>query len=106
MDSHVFLHSSLSEGISNAVIEAMACGLPVVTSDAGGMQEAVTDGEQGFVVPLRDPQAAALRLRQIIRSPDLRRSLGQGACEKAQADFELKNQGTQFIKLYQSVIAQ
>lgn len=104
--SHVFLHTSLSEGISNAVVEAMACGLPVVTSEAGGMREAVTDGAQGFVIPLRDPQAAACRLKQIFRSPDLRRTLGRNARKKATAEFELNYQGARFIELYQTVMSQ
>ena len=44
-----FLLPSLSEGISNAVLEAMACGVPVVTTECGGMREAVTDGVEGLM---------------------------------------------------------
>ena len=46
--------SSHAEGISNAALEAMALGLPVVTTKAGGMAEAVSDGVEGYVVPVRD----------------------------------------------------
>ena len=57
--SDVLLHPSLSEGIPNCVLEAMACELPVVVTDCGGMREAVTDGVEGFVCPPRDPGALA-----------------------------------------------
>ena len=63
--SDVFLLSSLSEGISNAVLEAMACGLPVVTTDCGGMREAVTDGIEGFVVPVRNADGIAAALTRL-----------------------------------------
>src|SRR5690606_18310318 len=50
---------SLSEGIANAALEAMASARPVVVTDCGGMTEAVTDGVEGRVVPVRDPDALA-----------------------------------------------
>ncbi len=64
-----FLLASLSEGIANVVLEAMACGLPVVTTDCGGMREAVTDGVEGFVTPVRDPNAMAQALEKLWRDP-------------------------------------
>ena len=67
-----FLLSSLSEGISNAALEAMACGVPVVTTDCGGMREAVTDGEEGFVVPVRDAESMANALMKLAGDAGLR----------------------------------
>ena len=55
----VLLHASLAEGVPNVVLEAMACGTPVVTTDCGGVREAVTDGVEGYVVNLRDPDHLA-----------------------------------------------
>src|SRR5262249_21128117 len=66
----VFLHSSLSEGISNSVLEAMACGLPIVTTECGGMREAVTNGEEGFVVAARDVSGAAEAIAALANDPD------------------------------------
>lgn len=77
-EADIFLHASHSEGISNAVLEAMACGLPVVCTDAGGMREAVRDGIDGFVVPVRDVEAMAEALVKLARDPELRRRMAGG----------------------------
>ena len=57
--SDVLLHPSYSEGIANTVLEAMACALPVVVTDVGGMGEVVSDGVHGFLCPPREPCALA-----------------------------------------------
>lgn len=102
----VFLLASLSEGISNAVLEAMACGLPVVTTDCGGMREAVADGVEGFVVPVRDPAAMAEALRKLAADPELRATMGQRARERILGEFTLEQQTQQFLALYRDVLEQ
>lgn len=101
--SDVFVLSSLSEGISNAVLEAMSCGLPVVTSDCGGMREAVSDGLEGFVVPTRDPGAMAAALRKLAADPVLRQSMGQAGRERIVREFSLDLQITAFKNLFEQV---
>lgn len=88
----VFLLSSHSEGISNAALEAMSCGLPVVTTDCGGMREAVRDGVDGLIVPLRDAEAMATALHRLAVDPDLRRSMGKAGRERIIADFNINVQ--------------
>lgn len=99
----VFLLTSLSEGISNAVLEAMACGLPVVTTDVDGMPEAVTDGVEGFLVPPRDPAATAGALARLAASPDLRRTMGDAGRRRVQRDFALDDQIAAFVDLFAGV---
>lgn len=104
-EADIFLLASLSEGISNAVLEAMACGLPVVTTDCGGMREAVTDGIEGFVVPVMDPEAMAGALIKLASSPDLREKMGQAARKKILNNFTLKEQIRAFVNLFETVKA-
>jgi colanic acid/amylovoran biosynthesis glycosyltransferase len=99
----VFVLSSLSEGISNAALEGMSCGLPVVTTDCGGMREAITDGVEGFIVPLRDPQAMAAALLKLADDSLLRSRIGATGRNRVIADFNLDDQINAFHALFYSV---
>jgi colanic acid/amylovoran biosynthesis glycosyltransferase len=101
----VFVLSSLEEGISNAVLEAMASGIPIVTTNAGGMAEAVTDGIEGFVVPIREATALADRIELLADSPARRREMGQAARQRAVAAFSLERQVARFEQIYLDVAA-
>lgn len=70
------LLTSLNEGAPVVAIEAQAAGVPVVATDAGGTRTVVADGETGFVVPIRDVEALADRLRRLRDDPALRAQLG------------------------------
>jgi colanic acid/amylovoran biosynthesis glycosyltransferase len=98
-----FLLSSLSEGISNAALEAMACGVPVVTTHCGGMSEAVTDGVEGFVVPLRDAEAMAAALLRLAGDSALRQRMGQAARARVEREFRLSRQIGQWLQLFSNV---
>lgn len=103
-NSDAFVLASVSEGISNAALEAMACGVPIVASDVGGMREAIREGEDGYLVPPRDPQALA-RALQKLEQPQARRSLGRAARTRIGQSFSLDAQTDRFIELYDSVLA-
>jgi colanic acid/amylovoran biosynthesis glycosyltransferase len=99
-----FLLSSLSEGLSNAALEAMSCGLPVVSTDCGGMVEAITDGVEGFLVPVRDPDAMATALYKLTIDPGLRIEMGKRGRNRVIENFNLADQINAFAALYQSVL--
>lgn len=104
-ESDVFLHASLSEGISNAILEAMASGLPVVVTDAGGTREAVRDGIDGFVVPCRDVEAMAEALVRLGRDPELRRRMGEAGRRRVLEEFTLDRQTREWMEFYELVAA-
>jgi colanic acid/amylovoran biosynthesis glycosyltransferase len=100
----VYLLASVSEGISNAVLEAMAMQLTVVTTDAGGMIEAVRHGIDGLVVPTRDPAAIAHAIATLLAEPARRIELGQAARRRVESDFTLARQIETFEREYRSLL--
>jgi colanic acid/amylovoran biosynthesis glycosyltransferase len=103
-EGHVFLHTSLSEGMPNVLVEAMATGLPVVTTDVGGVPEVVTDGREGYLVLARDVAATADRLLRLVRDPGLREAMGRHARQRAVDHFDLRAQGARFVEMYRAVL--
>ena len=75
-DAEVFVLPSRSEGFSNAIVEAMAAGLPVVATDVGGNAEAVQNGVSGTIVPPEQPRALADALLRMLRQPEAARAMG------------------------------
>lgn len=98
-----FLLASVSEGISNAVLEAMSCGIPVVTTNCPGMEEAVTNGIEGFVVGVRKPDEMADALERLAKDPGLRHRMGQAGRERIIAEFQLAQQTAAWVRLYEHI---
>ncbi len=103
--SDVFLLPSVSEGISNAALEAMGCGLPVVASDCGGMSEAIEDGRSGILVPPRDPAAIADAVEGLAGDPEKAAALGRAARRRVERAFGLDAQIASFDRLLRGMIA-
>lgn len=85
--------SSRHEGFPVAVIEAMACGLPVVATDVSGVAEALGDQPAGFIVPSEDPKALADALQRILDDEPLRHRLSAHARRRAEDEFSLERVG-------------
>lgn len=96
----VLLLPSLSEGISNAVLEAMAAGRPVITTRCGGMDEVVDDGVDGLLVDVGDHEAMAEHLTGLAEDPERRHRLGIAAAERADREFDLSRQISRFLGAY------
>ncbi len=91
---------SLSEGISNAVLEAMAAGLAVVSTRCGGMAEVIEDGVNGMLVEVGDTEAMCDYLDQLAASPDKRASMGLAAASTADERLDIGHQVQRFTQAY------
>ncbi len=98
--SHIVCLPSYREGVPKVLLEAAACGRPIVTSDAPGCREIVSNGQNGFLVPLRDSAAVADALKKLIDFPDLRKSMGLKGRERVENNFTHCHINTATLGLY------
>jgi glycosyltransferase involved in cell wall biosynthesis len=87
----IFVLASLphSEGMPTAILEAMACGKPVVSTDVGSVRELVEDGVTGIVVPPRDAEGIAGAVLRLLADPQLRERMGEAGRLRAASNFGL-----------------
>lgn len=102
--SNVFYLPSRSEGLSNALIEAMACALPCVAADVGGNGELIQDAGNGYLVPHGDPDAAAQRILALLRNPRLAREMGQSGRRIAESGFSVHSMISKLTELYDHLL--
>lgn len=102
----LFALPSLAEGTPVSMLEAMACGLPVVASKVGGIPEVVTDGVEGSLVPVQDTEALARTLASYVRDPALRRQRGEAARARVEAAFSMRAMLAEYGKLYDRLCRQ
>jgi glycosyltransferase involved in cell wall biosynthesis len=94
---------SHSEGMSNALLEAMAMALPVVATRVGGNPDVVRDGVTGRLVPPRDPAALARALGELVKDPAARQSLGRAARRHVADNLSLSGMVRRYEELYRGV---
>ncbi|MCC5875803.1 MAG: glycosyltransferase [Candidatus Sumerlaeia bacterium] len=97
------VHASDDEGLPNAVMEYMACGLPVVATDVGGTGELVRLWKEGYLVPRKDPEILAERLMDLIISPSLCRRFGEAGRKRIEERFPLDGMIRRYIKIYKAL---
>ncbi|SRR5579875_202106 len=100
-----FVMPSRWEGMSNALLEAMACGLPCVATRVSGSEDVIVDGVNGLLVEPEQPAALAEALRKIIEDSDLARRLGQQARETVVRDYQLDTVVGQCLELYRRLLS-
>ena len=101
--AHLFVLPSLNEGMSNAMLEALSSGLPIVTTDTGGARELVEEGVNGFMVKMKDVDDLAEKSERLMSDEALRIRFGQASRKRAEA-LGWKNVATSYYHLYQEAI--
>ena len=99
----VFLMPSGSETFGLAALEAMACNVPVVASDVGGLPELVTEGEVGFLCPVDDVDAFTQRTRQLLMDDELHAEMAEAARQRAVETFDIQNIVPSYEAYYEQV---
>lgn len=92
------------EGIPNAIKEAMATGIPIVSTRHGGIPELVTDGKEGYLVPEKNTKKLAEKIKLLIENPALREEMGKNGREKIEQQFNSAKQVQKLEEIYSNLI--
>jgi len=101
----LFVLPSLGEGISNTILEAMACGLPVIATEVGGNPELVAPGKTGTLVPVADHEKMAQALLTYVRDPARMAQEGRAARAEIEARFSMEAMVAGYVRVYDAVLA-
>lgn len=101
----VFALPSDEEGLGVVLLESMACGVPVVSTRSGGPDGVITDGRDGFLVPLDDAEAMADRLGRLLGNPVLNCSMGREARRTIEARYAERVAGEAFLDVWDRLLA-
>jgi glycosyltransferase involved in cell wall biosynthesis len=100
----VFALSSVTEGLCTALVDAMAASRPAVATTAGGIPEVVVDGETGFLVPPKEPEAMADCIVRLLKDPALRERMGMAGLARARARFTVDRMVEETNAVYERVV--
>lgn len=99
----IFVQASVSDALPNSILEASACGLPIVSTTAGGIPEAVRNGFSGMLVRPGDSAELSLALRGVLDDFDLRKSLGVNARRLMEEEFSSRVESARWERFYHSL---
>lgn len=100
----VFVLPSLEEGFSLAMLEAMACGLPVIVSEHTGAKDIIRQGREGFVIPIRDSNVLKEKISYLYENQEICREMGINARKKIESSFTWDRYGEKIINFLQNNI--
>lgn len=100
----IFVLPTLDDCFPLVLLEAMSCGLPIVSTRVGAIPEIVRDGADGFLVDPRDAVGLAERLKLLLKDAELRERLGQAAHSRHAGDFELRVFERDFVRVSERVL--
>jgi len=100
----LYIHPARVETFPTTILEALACGTPVVASAVGGIPEQIHEGKTGFLVPVGDAQLMAKRIMDVLADDTYRQQLGRQASDEAARRFGLERMVNDYLKTYQEII--
>src|SRR5690606_4685688 len=103
--SHIAVLPSYREGLPKSLIEAAACGRPVVTTDVPGCRDAIEAGQTGLLVPPRDAAALASAVQRLADDAALRKQFGQEGRRLAERAFDIRQVVQRHLEIYDTLIA-
>ncbi len=101
--SDIYVSSSKHESLGKVLIEAMACGLPVVATATTGSKEIVVDGENGYLVPVKDDQALAKKILYLLNNPDKAREMGEKGRQMVKEKFNRQRLIKETVKFWKDL---
>lgn len=99
----LFVIPSLEENLPSTALEAMACGLPVVGFQAGGVPDVVDQGHSGLLVPSGDVPALAGALRELLQNPQAARAMGRAGLARVEQELNVETQAARYLDLYRDL---
>ena len=99
----IFVRPSLSEGLGNSFLEAMAAGIPVIATPVGGIPDFLKDGQTGLFCEVNNPQSIAQKVEKLIRDTESRDFIVKNAREMVVARYDWKNISSQMLELFKGV---
>jgi D-inositol-3-phosphate glycosyltransferase len=101
----MFLLTSNEEGLGIVILEAMACGVPVLSTRCGGPETSVVDGVTGFLTPIDDARSMADRIMHLLAEPELSRRMGTAGRVRVEEEFSLAATGRRYLEKYDQLLA-
>ncbi len=101
----LFVYPSYHEGMPMAIMEAMACGLPIIATRVGGVPDLICSGLTGLLVPPGQPDQLANAIRQLAVNPQLRKSMQVRSFQWAHANFDIENLVSRLVQIYRMLLS-
>lgn len=101
----VYLHAAYAETFGIVIVEALACGVPVIATGVGGISELIKDGVNGFLVNMLDAQLMSVRILELLNNDELRSSMGEQASLVAKKKWGLDRMVESYLSYYQEIVA-
>lgn len=101
-DANIFILPSLNEGMSNTILEALASGLPIIATDTGGTKELLNNGENGFIIKMKDSNDIVEKIEKLIQNKELCQKMALES-RKIAENFSWKKVADQYAEIYKKI---